>query len=404
MSRIAFLLTQNLESPSGLGRYGPIGRELSKLGHDVEIFALHPAFDTLEDKSIDINGVKVHYVAPMHVKKEGDTKQYYSSAELILVIIKATWHLSRAAIRNPADFIHVGKPHPMNSIAGIFGRIINRSELYLDCDDYEAASGRFSNNMQKSIISWFEKWMPSRVSLITTNTKFMEEKIISWGTPVKKIFYLPNGVDAERFPPPEPDKVELMREDLGLVGKNVVCYIGSLSSPSHSVSLLLEAFQKLLEVHSNSILLLVGGGEDIDVLKEIAIRLGISDATRFCGKVPPESVTIYYYLADVSVDPVYDNEVAKGRSPLKLFESWACGVPVVCGDVGDRSSLLGDPPAGILTDPGDPKSLAEGIHRIIEDPGLADELRKRGMERVKSFTWDNLVANLNKIYLHHSTN
>ncbi len=402
--RIVFLLSQSLDSPSGLGRYGPLARELVKLGHEVDIFALHPGFDDLEQTSNSFNGVRVHYVAPMHVKKEGDYKIYYSSTNLILVTLRATWYLSRAAIRKKADIVHIGKPHPMNSIAGLCARIINRSALYLDCDDFEAGSGRFSTRWQKAIITWFEKWMPHRVNLVTTNTIFMHEKLISWGIPANDIVYLPNGVDIPRFTPPNPQQLDSLRNKLGLAGKKVIGYIGSLSSPSHPVNLLLEAFHQLQELEPNSSLILVGGGEDLTRLKDLANTLSISHATRFCGKVPPESVSLYYSLADVSVDPVYDNDAARGRSPLKLFESWACGVPIVSGDVGDRRYLLGDPPAGILSQPGDPRALSEAMHSIIKDPGLADELRIRGLERVKSFTWDQLARKLNQIYLERSEN
>ncbi|MGW8145006.1 MAG: glycosyltransferase, partial [Anaerolineales bacterium] len=161
---------------------------------------------------------------------------------------------------------------------------------------------------------------------------------------------------------------------------------------SHPVNLLLEAMKDLIDQDENVILLLVGGGEDIQNLKDQAINLGISQHVKFTGRVDPESVPLYYSLADVSVDPVFDDDSARGRSPLKLFESWACGVPFVCGDVGDRRSLLGEPPAGILSQPGNPEALAEAIRSVIINQGLAEKLRQRGYERLSNFTWDHLVS------------
>ena len=183
---------------------------------------------------------------------------------------------------------------------------------------------------------------------------------------------------------------------MGLTGNSVVGFIGSLSGPSHPVDLLLEAFKILINDEDQAILMLVGGGEDLQSLKNQASKLGISNYVKFCGRVPPDSVSLYYSLADVSVDPVNDDDGARGRSPLKLFESWACGIPFVCGDVGDRRHLLGDPPAGVLSRPGDPDSLAKAIHSIIINPEMAEELRQRGLERVNSFTWDKLAKMLNR--------
>jgi glycosyltransferase involved in cell wall biosynthesis len=402
MSSIVFLLSQSLDSPSGLGRYGPLACQLAKLGHQVEIFALHPAFGELDQRSLDVDGVQVHYVAQMHVIKSGNSKSYFSTPQLVKVTLLAAWHLSRSAINSKANIVYVGKPHPMNSIAGLFARIINRSMLFLDCDDYEAGSGRFNSRWQKSIISFFEKWMPRQVKLITTNTYFMRDKLISWGIPAEKIQYLPNGVDRIRFSKTDPGEVESLRAELELGSKKVIGYIGSLSLPSHPVNLLLEAFHKIHEYDQNTILMLVGGGEDKILLNQLVQELGISQATRFCGRVLPEKIPLYYSLSDVSVDPVYDNDAARGRSPLKLFESWACGVPFVTADVGDRKSLLGDPPAGLLAQPGDPESLAESIQRVLSDKTLANSIVEAGKLKIRDYYWDELAIEFSKMYSDHS--
>ena len=89
-------------------------------------------------------------------------------------------------------------------------------------------------------------------------------------------------------------------------------------------------------------------------------------------------IPVYYRLADVVVDPVYDDDTARSRVPLKLFESWISQVPFVSGDVGDRMLLLGTPPAGILANPGDSNSLAASILQILENPQTAIDLKQRG--------------------------
>jgi hypothetical protein len=69
-NNITFLLTQDLESPSGLGRYLPLAKNLSKQGILVSILALHANFEDLKDQTLLIDNVKITYVAQMHVKKE----------------------------------------------------------------------------------------------------------------------------------------------------------------------------------------------------------------------------------------------------------------------------------------------------------------------------------------------
>jgi glycosyltransferase involved in cell wall biosynthesis len=150
-------------------------------------------------------------------------------------------------------------------------------------------------------------------------------------------------------------------------------------------------------------LLLVGGGDDYDTLSAQVRESGLKDVVLMPGHVSPDQAVLYYHLADVSVDPVHDDAAARGRSPLKLFESWACGVPFVSADVGDRRILLGDPPAGLLAMPGDPLALAETILQVLNNQTLAKELRESGLERVKDYFWDQLAVKLDWLYARGST-
>jgi len=395
--RILFLLTQDLESPSGLGRYWPLARELSSLGHNVTIAALHPDLKSLSSKCFERQGVFIHYVAPMHVRKQGDKKSYYNSYQLLSIAIRSTVALTKAALLTPADIVYVCKPHPMNGIAGLAFKYLRRRPLIVDCDDYETASGRFANQWQKRVVSWFEKHIPKLANKVTTNTFFMKDKLISWGVSPDKIVYLPNGVDVTRFTRPSQDQIEILKDKLGLRDKKVVAYIGSLSLASHAVDLLLYAFSLVHSEIPNSVLLLVGGGEDIDRLKSIAEELNINDAVIFYGKVSPEQVAKYYYIADVTVDPVRDDDAARGRAPLKIFESWACGVPVVTADVGDRRRLAGEETCIYLTASTSAEELAKVLIEIINNKDLAEQLRLQGSLRVKNFYWSALA----KTFLHH---
>ena len=397
--KIAYLLTQSLESPSGLGRYWPLAKEMAARGHHVEIFALHPDIKSLKHTDYRANGVNVHYIAPMHVKKDKSTKSYYSPAKLIGVTTKATWQLTGSAIRSQADILHLGKPHPMNSIAGLIGKWFKDKRLFLDCDDYESASGHFTSGWQKSGVAFFEERVPRRAEIITTNTFFMRQKLLSWGVPEERLVYLPNGVDRDRFTQPHLDDIESLRAELELNENNVISYIGSLSLSSHRVDLLLAAFRTLKSSQPNSILLLVGGGEDYHSLRNSVESMGLENDVRFTGRIPPEEIPLYYWLSDVSVDPVYDDDAARGRSPLKLFESWASGTPFVTANVGDRRQLIGDPPAGLLTAPGDSGALAQTLDKLLFDSDLQETLSRRGHERVRDYYWDQLAGKMERAYL-----
>jgi glycosyltransferase involved in cell wall biosynthesis len=397
--KINFVITQDLESPSGLGRYWPISKELARLGHQVRIIALHPNYRELENRHFVRDEVEVIYVAPMHVSKRGSLKTYYPIRQLVGITALATLRLAQFSLDTKADILHIGKPHPMNTIAGLVTRFFRGPVLFLDMDDYEVSAGRFRTKSEKWIVSTFEKWAPKLVQSITTNTTFMIDKLDSWGVPIEKIFYLPNGVDLERFSGPRAEDIEDLRQEFGLAGKRVIAYIGSLSRPSHPLDLLLEAFTLTLRSRPDAMLLVVGGGEEYPAMLDRAQKLGIAQAVRFCGRVRPEAVPLHYALADVSVDPVQNDDAARSRSPLKLLESWAAGIPFVTADVADRRMVMGSPPAGLLAEPGEAASLSNCVLQVLENPELAENLRKLGAHRVKEYSWERLTRSLETRYV-----
>jgi glycosyltransferase involved in cell wall biosynthesis len=71
---------------------------------------------------------------------------------------------------------------------------------------------------------------------------------------------------------------------------------------------------------------------------------------------------------------------------LPVLEAQAVGTPVVCSDRGGLPEAAGD--TALLASPDDPVTFADGLRRLLTDPGLAARLAARGRERARSFTWE----------------
>ena len=410
--KITFLLTQSLEDPSGLGRYFPLAKELVRLGNEVNILALHPNLSALSQRHLEKNGVKVHYVGQMHVRKVGSQKFYFSTLGLARVALASSLRMGFRTLLTETDVIHLGKPQPINGVAALGTKLLRGKRLYLDCDDYEAESNRFSGRWQRVVMALFEDNLPRFVSGMTVNTRFTLERNVALGFPAERIVYVPNGVDRERFAQVDPGRVHALRRELGLENKKVIAYVGSMSLVNHPVDLLLEAFTIVRRRRSDAVLILAGGGEDYDFLRRRAEELGLEETAIFVGRVKPETAPYYLAMADVSVEPVHDDLTARARSPLKLFESFAVGTPVVTGDVGDRRNILGAPPqspptlggkfcdgeAGLLVEPGDAQALAEGILTILEDSDLAHAMQEAALSLCERYYWDVLVRKFIRVY------
>ena len=69
---------------------------------------------------------------------------------------------------------------------------------------------------------------------------------------------------------------------------------------------------------------------------------------------------------------------------LSIMEAMAAGLPVVATEVGGVPELVVDGRTGLLVPPKDPDALAEAILECIREKGRAEEMGRRGRERVRA--------------------
>jgi glycosyltransferase involved in cell wall biosynthesis len=78
---------------------------------------------------------------------------------------------------------------------------------------------------------------------------------------------------------------------------------------------------------------------------------------------------------------------------IPVLEAMACGTPVVTAAGGATEEVAGG--AAVLADPRDPASIAAAVE---EAATRRDELRARGLERARAFTWDRVAAETRRVY------
>ena len=391
---INFLLTQSIECPSGLGRYWPMAKELAARGYTVSILALHPDYFRLppQERSFQRDGVYVHYVWQMHVLKRDGYKYHFPLLKLGWHLLQATLRLGWHSLRSRAELFYVGKPHPMNVLPALGQRLRGR-RIIVDYDDIESEINQASG-LQRAIVHLFEVHAHRIAHQVITHNAHLRQWLIQLGVPPRKIALIPNGIEDSRFPPLSTQEVESLREQLGLQGKKIVLYLGSLDLKSHPVDLLLEAFPQVIKHVPQAFLLIVGGGRDRDRIIQMIHQLHLTKHARVIGPVPSKEAPLYYQLAYVSIDPVRDDPIATMRFPLKIIESFACGVPVITGDVGERRPLITRYDSGILVVPGEAKSLSEAIVALLQDEERRQRLAENARHTAQHYLWSHLAEQL----------
>jgi glycosyltransferase involved in cell wall biosynthesis len=207
----------------------------------------------------------------------------------------------------------------------------------------------------------------------------------------EKIVVVYNAIDDHFRVTPAEEDVARVRERYQLDHKFVL-YVGNIK-PHKNLVRLIEAFAELRRTGFEDVKLLIIGDEisKLPALRRAVHSHKLHKHVRFLGYVSDQTLGILYRLASTFVFPsLYEGF---GLPPL---EAMASGTPVVTSNVSSLPEVAGD--AAVLVDPYDVDSIVDGLRRILSDPALAAELRRKGLERAREFSWERSVAKTRQVY------
>jgi glycosyltransferase involved in cell wall biosynthesis len=84
--------------------------------------------------------------------------------------------------------------------------------------------------------------------------------------------------------------------------------------------------------------------------------------------------------------------------PRVLPQAMAAGLPIVATAADGNAEAVEDGVNGLLTPPGDPQALAEGVLRLLDDPALATQMSAAGRERADEFGARKMVDDIAALY------
>ena len=206
--------------------------------------------------------------------------------------------------------------------------------------------------------------------------------------PPKRLYVAPQGV-SPRFRPGLVAQRALIREQYLAEGGTLLLHVGH-SQTRKNLPTLLRCLALLTQQGMLVTLLQVGGRLSAAQIALIE-QLGLKQAVRLLGPVSDDDLVAYYNAADAFVFP----SLYEGFG-LPVLEAMACATPVVAANAASLPEVVGD--AGVLFDPRSAEALAEAVMRVLREPGLADELRRRGVERARQFTWQRTAMATLKVY------
>ncbi len=294
-----------------------------------------------------------------------------------------------------ADVIHFQKCFTYVSLPAIIAGYTVGLPVHYDWDDweYEIYNYRPLNTRVGDFINFTERAVPKLVDTISVASSAIGEMALDLGIPAERIFEGHVGGNLEKFRPDVDGSNVRMTHDLdGLV----VMYLGQLHGAQYC-ELFLHAARRILNERDDVTFAVVGTGHRFGELHRISEELQIGHRLIFTGAVDHEVVPEYLAAADVVVACFADTPQVRCKSPLKVCEYLAAGKPIVASEVGEAATMVRG--FGVLTEPGDVASLAQGIASLLDDPDRRAELSKLARRRAESkYNWGVTAENMLRAY------
>lgn len=174
-------------------------------------------------------------------------------------------------------------------------------------------------------------------------------------------------------------------------GKRIL-FVGRLH-PVKGIRYLLGAMSMVHQNMPEAKLILVGDGEERELLENLTDSLEIRECVEFAGRVPHERIQDYMDQAEVFVLP----SLSEGF-PVTILEAMACGLPVVATCVGGIPDIIEDGTNGYLVDAMNQEQIAEALLTLLRNEQLRNNISDSNRETAEKYRWDTVITTLEGIY------
>ena len=235
---------------------------------------------------------------------------------------------------------------------------------------------RFPESFPKKIIDVHKRrlyWVKKECDLVIADSASTKKDLVDFlGFDEKKIRVINLGV-SKKFK---------IRRDENRIKKDYILSVGTLE-PRKNLKSVIAAFAQLKLTKTKLVLVgKKGWGEEIKSLNQNIV---------FTGFVPEEVLSGLYGGAKCFVYP----SLYEGFG-LPVLEAMAMGCPVVCSNTSSLPEIAGN--AAILVNPTDVNEIAKAIKTILENKNISSQLKEKGLNQAKQFTWEKTARETLEIY------
>lgn len=194
---------------------------------------------------------------------------------------------------------------------------------------------------------------------------------------------IPNGVDTEKYSPPEREPEE-----------NRIVFVGRLVHRK-GVHVLINAAPLIMREIKDLEIVIVGEGYMKTVANVLSRILKVSDRVKLVGWLSESEKIRILRSAKIVVVPSLYNECFG----ITAIEAMATGRPVIATSVGGLKEVVEERKTGLLVPPGSARELAEAVVTLLQDEALRREMGRRAREVAEErYSWSIVSEQIVRVY------
>jgi glycosyltransferase involved in cell wall biosynthesis len=159
-----------------------------------------------------------------------------------------------------------------------------------------------------------------------------------------------------------------------------------------------EEAVEAMQFIDDAVLLIIGGGDVIHQLKEMAEKEHLEGKIIFVSKLPPDELRAWTALADIGLTLDKDTNINYRFSlPNKIFDYIHAGIPVLASDLVEVKRIVETYDIGRVTPDHHPETIAKIIKEMLEGPEyIAWKTNTR--KAVEELTWEREEEKIKSVY------
>ncbi len=268
--------------------------------------------------------------------------------------------------RIKADFVFIFEVSPMTqALPGVWYAKKRKTPCYLYVTDLwpenvEIVAG-IKNKTILNTIGIMVDYIYKRCDRIFTSSESFIQAIVDRGTDRKKLEFWPQYAE-DYYKPVDKEKAnipEIPQDDIF----NII-FAGNIGF-AQGLDVLPEAAKILKKTNTKVRFNIVGDGRFKETLKAKVEESQVTDYFNFIDKQPATRIPEFMAVSDATLISLSKSKVFSITLPAKTQSCLACGVPVIVSADGEIQDVIKKADAGVCSDAGDAKGLAENINKLV---------------------------------------